>query len=150
MADIFTKAKRSLIMSRIRSTGTKPEQRLFGMVRAAAGRRKIQAHVRLGIVRVDCYVPSLRLAIFCDGCFYHSCPKHGHVPKSNVAYWEPKLAHNARRDRAYRARLRRNGYKVWRAWEHELRPAVLPKTLQRLARAMGGPAGGSSAAPSRN
>lgn len=124
-------------MSRIRSTGTKPEQRLLAIVRAIAGRRKIQAHVRLGTVRVDYYLPSLRLAIFCDGCFYHCCPKHGHVPKSNLAYWKPKLARNVRRDRAYRTRLRRNGYRVWRAWEHELRLAERDKTLKRLARIMG-------------
>lgn len=139
MADIFTKAKRSLIMSRIRSTGTKPEERLRGLVRAIAGPRKVRAHARLKGVRVDFYIPSLKLAIFCDGCFYHCCPEHGHIPKSNIAYWKPKLARNAKRDKEYRATLRKHGFKVWRAWEHELKPSVLPKTMRRLARTLAAP-----------
>jgi DNA mismatch endonuclease, patch repair protein len=82
----------------------------------------------------DVVVPGLRLAIFADGCFYHGCPEHGHVPKSNVDYWFPKLTRNQRRDRANRRALRRMGFAVWRLWEHELKGRRMARTQMALAR----------------
>jgi len=79
-------------------------------------------------------VPGLRLAIFADGCFYQGCPEHGHVPKSNVDYWLPKLVRNRRRDRASRRVLRKMGFAVWCFWEHELRGRRMARTQLVLAR----------------
>ena len=79
-------------------------------------------------------VPGLRLAIFADGCFFHGCPDHGHVPKSRVDYWLPKLVRNRRRDRANRRALRRMGFAVWRFWEHELRGRRMARTQMALTR----------------
>jgi DNA mismatch endonuclease (patch repair protein) len=113
MADVFTPEKRSEIMSRIRSSGTTPEARLCAAVREALGGRwRIDMNVRTLPGQPDVVVPGLRLAIFADGCFYHGCPEHGHVPKSNVGYWLPKLVRNRRRDRASRRALRRMGFAV--------------------------------------
>lgn len=134
MADIYTAKKRSQIMSRIRSTGTKPEERLLQLVRQVLRRRKIVPHTRVHGVRVDAYVPGLKAAIFCDGCFYHQCPRHGHIPKSNVGYWAPKLRRNSRRDNAYRRRLRAHGIAAWRFWEHDLRKSCIDRALRRLGR----------------
>jgi DNA mismatch endonuclease (patch repair protein) len=47
----------------------------------------------------DVLFPRQRVAVFVDGCFWHGCPEHGRVPRSNRAYWEPKLARNVERDR---------------------------------------------------
>lgn len=122
-------------MSRIRSTGTKPEAGLAALLRALLGsRRKIVQYNRALPGTPDFVVQSLRVAIFCDGCFYHGCRQHGHVPKSNQDYWGPKIARNIRRDRSNRAALRRLGYAVWSVWEHELRPSALPQTTARLSR----------------
>jgi DNA mismatch endonuclease, patch repair protein len=60
-----------------------------------------------------------RLAIFVDGCFWHACPAHGRPPKSNVDYWEPKLARNRERDYEQTAALVSLGWVVLRFWEHE-------------------------------
>jgi DNA mismatch endonuclease, patch repair protein len=68
----------------------------------------------------DVYIPSRRVAIFVDGCFFHFCPHHGHLPKSNVKYWRSKLARNAKRDRRTEKELRDLGISVARFWEHEL------------------------------
>lgn len=131
MTDIFSKRKRSLIMSSIRSRGTKPEAALLGSIRGILGaRRAVREHIVLCGVRADLYIPSLKLVLFCDGCFYHGCPRHGHVPKSNRSYWVPKLERNVRRDRRYRARLRRSGYRVWSIWEHRLHSPRL-QSLER-------------------
>lgn len=132
MADIFSKKKRSNIMSRIRSKGTAPEVRLCQIVKELAGRRKVASHEKIAGVSVDLYVPSLKAAIFCDGCFYHVCPQHGHVPKSNKKYWAPKLARNKARDVKLRRELRRLGYAVWRVWEHGLVPSRVNYTAGRL------------------
>jgi DNA mismatch endonuclease, patch repair protein len=135
MADVFTPEKRSEIMSRIRSTGTTPEARLWTMVREALGGRwRIDKNVRSLPGQPDVVVPSLRLAIFADGCFYHGCPEHGHVPKSNVDYWLPKLVRNRRRDGANRRALRKLGFAVWRLWEHELKGRRIARTQLTLTR----------------
>jgi DNA mismatch endonuclease (patch repair protein) len=92
MADVFTPEQRSEIMSRIRSSGTTPEARLCASVREALGGRwRIDRNVRTLPGQPDVVVAGLHLAIFADGCFYHGCPEHGHMPKSNVDYWLPKL-----------------------------------------------------------
>lgn len=122
-------------MSRIRSTGTRPEARLLALLQAVLGKR---AAIRLHAADLpgtpDAVVRSLRAAVFCDGCFYHWCPIHGHFPKSNRSYWLPKLRRNLRRDRASRRALGRRGYAVWRFWEHELRPRSFDRAANRLSR----------------
>jgi DNA mismatch endonuclease (patch repair protein) len=133
--DIFTTKKRSEIMSRIKSSGTAPETRLFLCVREALGCRwRIDLNVRTLPGQPDVVVPSLRLVIFADGCFYHSCPLHGHHPKSNSDYWVPKLERNKSRDRLNRRTLRSLGFSVWSFWEHDLRDRNAKNTIRILQR----------------
>lgn len=135
MGDIFTPEKRSQIMSRIRASGTKPEQRLYEITREILGNRwRIDRNVSAFPGRPDIMIPSLSLVLLADGCFYHSCPKHGHEPKSRQDYWTPKLARNRRHDAANRRVLRTMGYTVWRFWEHDLRGARLVRTHEKLRR----------------
>jgi DNA mismatch endonuclease (patch repair protein) len=137
VADIFTKKKRSEIMSRIRCAATKPEQRLVQMVRRILGYRwRIEQNVQSLPGRPDIVVPSLSLIIFLDGCFYHGCPAHGHRPKSNKKYWIPKLKRNKERDDVNRRLLRKMGFTVVRFWEHDLQVAQLPKTERALNRGL--------------
>ena len=56
--------------------------------------------------------------MFVDGCFWHSCPDHGTVPKSNQAYWIPKLDQNIQRDKSVTEGLLSEGWRVFRIWEH--------------------------------
>ena len=63
--------------------------------------------------------PRLRIAVFVDGCFWHSCPVHKTVPKANREWWVAKLAANEARDRETDARLEEAGWTVLRLWEHE-------------------------------
>ena len=60
-----------------------------------------------------------KLAVFVDGCFWHSCPEHGSTPNRNREYWLPKLGANVDRDRRVDAALRESGWSVERLWEHE-------------------------------
>jgi len=134
MADIFAPKKRSEIMSRIRSCGTGPEERLFQSLSEILGkRRQIKRNVRTLPGQPDFVIPSLHLAVFVDGCFYHGCPEHGHNPKSNKKYWLPKLARNLARDRANRQALRKLGFAVWAIWEHSLKGRSARGLQKRLA-----------------
>jgi DNA mismatch endonuclease (patch repair protein) len=74
-----------------------------------------------------------RLVVFSDGCFFHGCPRCGHIPKTNAAYWRAKIARNRRRDAKVTRKLRSMGYRVVRVWECQLRkrPAWCLKRIER-------------------
>lgn len=69
--------------------------------------------------RVDVCFTRSKVAVFVDGCFWHSCPEHLHLPRSNRDYWVPKLAANVARDERVTASFERVGWRVLRVWEHE-------------------------------
>jgi DNA mismatch endonuclease (patch repair protein) len=60
-----------------------------------------------------------RLAVFIDGCYWHSCPVHRSQPVVNADYWAPKLKRNRERDEDTNAQLRAAGWTVIRFWEHD-------------------------------
>jgi DNA mismatch endonuclease (patch repair protein) len=62
---------------------------------------------------------SVRIAVFVDGCFWHSCPEHASYPKSNAELWEEKLARNQARDKETDRLLIDAGWLPIRVWEHE-------------------------------
>lgn len=57
--------------------------------------------------------------MFIDGCFWHYCEEHTHLPKANAALWREKLLANRRRDVANTAVLQSEGWRVVRVWEHD-------------------------------
>ncbi len=118
--DVFSKAKRSEVMSRIRGADTKStERRLAALLRAhgVAGWRLRDPNV-LG--RPDIYFSKARIAVFVDGCFWHGCRRCFTMPAQNRPFWKSKIAGNIQRDRLVNRRLKRAGTLVIRLWEHEL------------------------------
>ena len=69
--------------------------------------------------RPDVVFTRARVAVFVDGCFWHSCPEHGTFAKANGEWWKAKLAANVARDRRNDAALAQAGWTVLRIWEHE-------------------------------
>ncbi|WP_432492788.1 very short patch repair endonuclease [Kineococcus auxinigenes] len=69
--------------------------------------------------RADLVFRGARVAVFVDGCFWHSCPVHVHPPRANAAWWRVKLGSITARDRDTDARLTEAGWHVVRVWEHE-------------------------------
>ncbi len=107
-------------MSRQRRAGTEPELAL----RRELHRRGLRYFVDRPPIRgqrrrADVIFPRLRVAVYVDGCFWHSCPEHATYPKNNAEWWAEKLAANVARDRATDAALAAAGWKVIRIWEHE-------------------------------
>lgn len=126
MSDVFSPAKRSQVMSRIRArNNASTELNLVAILRAA----KLHGWRRNQLIfgRPDFVFRKHKLAIFVDGCFWHGCPKCYRVPRQNQEFWASKLAKNRDRDRLVNRYLRASGWKVIRLWEHELRPRHVEK-----------------------
>jgi len=119
VADIFTKAKRSDVMSRIRGRGNKDTE--LALVRLLR-RYHITGWQRHQPVfgKPDFIFRQVRLALFVDGCFWHGCPRCYRRPNSNRKFWDAKIARNRERDRKVSRELRRLGWRVIRIWEHDL------------------------------
>jgi DNA mismatch endonuclease (patch repair protein) len=159
MPDVFTQAKRSEVMSRIRSRGNRDTElalaKVFRRHGIAGWRRHLEIRGRAALprgpnitaaqqrrptfrVRPDFVFPKLRLAVFVDGCFWHACPRHATQPRNNAAFWRKKLAANQARDRRVNRALRAAGWRVLRLWEHELARRNAGRLRSRLRRALGG------------
>ena len=135
MADVFTKAKRSDVMSRIRGSGNRDtELRLIALFRehGITGWRR-NAKV---FGKPDFVFPKVRVAVFVDGCFFHGCPRHATMPKTNRAFWAEKLSRNKARDRKVTRTLRADGWCVLRVWECALTRRRSPASVRRIARAV--------------
>ena len=85
----------------------------------------------------DLVFRSRRKVIQVHGCFWHqhdaaSC-KITRKPKSNTAYWTPKLARNVARDLQHAEALARDGWQALTVWECEIRDAkALSKRVSRF------------------
>ena len=119
MADVFTKAKRSEVMSRIRGRGNKDTELALAKLFRAHGITGWRRHQSL-FGKPDFTFRTGRIAIFVDGCFWHGCPSHFNMPVNNRRFWEKKLGANKRRDRLVSTTLHGQGWLVVRIWEHEL------------------------------
>jgi DNA mismatch endonuclease, patch repair protein len=112
---------RSRNMSAIHRKDTRPELRLRSALHQRGYRFRKDHPVRVGgkVARPDIVFTKRLVAVFVDGCFWHSCPDHGRRPGVNGEYWSPKLEGNAIRDREQTAALQSAGWTVLRFWEHE-------------------------------
>jgi DNA mismatch endonuclease, patch repair protein len=133
--DIFTKKKRSEVMSRVRGHGNKDTEvalaKLFRRNKITGWRR----HQKI-FGKPDFIFLKLKLAVFVDGCFWHGCPKHGTQPKGNAAFWRRKFSRNKKRDLLVTRTLRRTGWRVLRIWEHELAKKNEARLLRRIQRVL--------------
>lgn len=105
-------------MSQIRGKNTKPEL-IFRKALWALGMR-YRLHAKLA-GRPDIVFAKAKVAVFIDGCFWHGCPIHCVKAKTNKDFWERKLSGNVERDKTNSKLLRKEGWKVFRFWEHEIK-----------------------------
>ena len=136
MPDVFTKAKRSEVMSRIRGRGNKETELALAKLLRASSIKGWRRHQPI-FGKPDFIFQKARLAVFVDGCFWHGCPKHATKPKNNRSFWRRKLSANKTRDRLVTQTLRRTGWRVIRIWECALqkRPeSCIEKIKQCLTR----------------
>lgn len=140
MPDVFTKAKRSAVMARIRGSGNKDtELRMIALFRAngiTGWRRRVTL-----FGKPDFVFRQQRLAVFVDGCFWHRHPqcKFSYTPKSRLNFWIPKFERNVRRDRFVTRTLKKAGWKVIRIWECDLLRKRQRYALKRIRSALATP-----------
>ncbi|MGO8818017.1 MAG: very short patch repair endonuclease [Terriglobia bacterium] len=136
MPDVFTKTKRSQVMSRIRGHGNKETEVALIKLFRRQGITGWRRHMAV-FGKPDFVFPILKLAVFVDGCFWHCCAKHSNLPVNNRPFWMRKLEANKQRDKLVGRTLRARGWRVLRIWQHELSPRNEKRVLQRCLRAMG-------------
>jgi DNA mismatch endonuclease, patch repair protein len=115
-------------MSKQSRRDTRPELELRRLLHAAGCRYRVQYPVP-GLSRRtnDIAFPARKLAVFVDGCFWHGCGNHSHVPASNHDWWKEKLRRNAARDTETAEHLRGLGWLVVRLWEHQAATEMLAR-----------------------
>ncbi|MBM7388015.1 DNA mismatch endonuclease (patch repair protein) [Clavibacter michiganensis] len=119
-----------------RRRDTRPELSVRKILHARGLRYRVDHRVvQESRSRADIAFTRQRIAVFIDGCFWHSCREHLHVPKANADYWIPKLARNVERDAEVTALLRRLGWTVLRFWEHEPAGEVADRIIASVERA---------------
>lgn len=132
MVDVWGRAKRSEVMSRIRSRGNRRTELALVSLMRAAGIKGWRRHLAL-VGRPDFVFRRERLVVFVDGCFWHGCSRCYRRPKSNQRFWDEKVRANRQRDLRVARALRRAGWSVLRVWEHQLlsRPGVAVRRIRR-------------------
>lgn len=112
-------------MSAIRSRDTAPELAVRSLLHARGMRYRTNFRPVAGIRRTaDIVFTRRKIAVFIDGCYWHGCPDHFLMPKSNLEYWVPKIEGNQRRDAETTAMLTAAGWTVLRFWAHEPAEAI--------------------------
>ncbi len=132
--DVFSKKKRSEIMSKIRGKNTGIENEIFAELR----KRKIyfQRHYNKAPGNPDIAFPRKKVAVFIDGDFWHGYlfdERKTALPKT---YWIPKIERNIERDREVNKQLKRQDWKVVRIWEHDVKKDV-DKCVAKILKSIG-------------
>ena len=131
MADNHSKEVRSMNMSHIRSTNSKPEEIVRNYLFAEGFRYRKNVKDLPGCP--DIVLPKYKTVIFVNGCFWHKhdCPRFV-WPSSNEQYWVPKITGNLERDLKNHQLLKEQGWKVIIVWECELKKNVVDETIGKL------------------
>jgi DNA mismatch endonuclease (patch repair protein) len=111
---------------------TPMELRVRSRLHRLGYRYRIDAQVAGTRSRPDVVFPLEMVAVFLDGCYWHSCPMHGSKPMANRVWWREKLLVNVQRDKRHSDELRKAGWVVLRFWEHEVPDDVAETIAQAV------------------
>ncbi|WP_232425583.1 very short patch repair endonuclease [Pseudofrankia inefficax] len=96
-----------------RSRDTKPELALRSAVHRLGLRYRVSARPLPEVRRTgDLVFTRTRVFVFLDGCFWHGCPEHHTVAKTNAAFWAKKVRENRDRDAQTNRLLKDAGWVV--------------------------------------
>lgn len=132
MTDVFSREKRSWVMSRIRSRDTKPEIAVRSLLHGLGYRFTVNGSKNKNLPgRPDIVLPKWNAVVFVHGCFWHwheHCPIF-RLPKTRTEWWRKKLGKNRDRDARNGKSLRDQRWNVVVVWECELANLEKLKTL---------------------
>ena len=127
----------SKTMSAIKGKNNKSTEMRLKMALVRDGFSGFVLHEKLLPGKPDIYFSDRKLAIFIDGCYWHGCPKCGHIPKTRTEFWKAKIERNITRDKLNRAKLRKIDIKPLRFWEHQLKKTEdLEKVINKITKAL--------------
>lgn len=131
MADNHTKEVRSMNMSHIRSTNSKPEETVRKYLFSKGLRYRKNVRTLPG--KPDIVLPKYKTVVFVNGCFWHKhdCGRFV-MPASNTEYWSKKISGNIERDKTNRLQLEELGWRVLVIWECQLKKKVAENNLNHL------------------
>jgi len=115
--DRLIRGERSKLMGKIRGRDTKIERALYDQLTKMG----LEYQVRDIEGKPDYAHREAKVAVFIDGCFFHVCPEHCSIPKTNTGFWLKKFIRNSNRDLLVNAKLMASGWKVVRVWGHTVK-----------------------------
>ncbi|MFY2253200.1 very short patch repair endonuclease [Priestia megaterium] len=118
MTDMMTKEQRRKNMQAIKSIS-----KLEGIVSNELWKKgfRFRRNTKDLFGKPDISIKKYKIVIFIDSCFWHQCPIHGNIPKTNLEYWKKKLTRNQNRDKEVDVYYKKNGWHLKRVWEHEVK-----------------------------
>lgn len=122
--DVYSREKRSEVMSKVRSSDTGPEMIVRKKLHSLGFRFRLHGKHLPG--KPDIILPKHRSVVFVHGCFWHhhsGCPK-SKLPATNADFWRKKIFRNVQRDEQVVSDLRQLGWRVLVVWECEIRTGV--------------------------
>ncbi len=124
--DKVSREQRSYIMSRIRSTNTKPEMIVRSFLHKNGFRFRL--HVKDLPGHPDIVLPKYKTVVEVRGCFWHRHPKCkiANMPSSNVEFWQTKFSRNVERDKRHAKELKKLGWYLIVVWECETQKKSFP------------------------
>jgi DNA mismatch endonuclease (patch repair protein) len=138
--DIYSKKKRSELMSSVRTANTKPELAVRSLLHGLGYRFRLHRKDLPG--KPDIVLPKHHAVVQVNGCFWHhhkECNK-SKMPESNKVFWQQKIANTVKRDKLNKRLLRQLGWRTLTVWECEtFKTKVLKRRLQRFIEGQGGP-----------
>lgn len=131
MTDVFSKEKRSQVMSAVHSKGNKSTEialiSIFKSNKISGWRRNCQL-----TGKPDFVFPKQKIIVFVDGCYWHGHGCRKRKPGHNNKYWKEKISRNKKRDGFVTKELRNDGWKVIRIWECEIRKRKYARKINNI------------------
>ncbi len=120
--DTLSKKQRSILMSKIRSVSSIEILGKKLAIFKAGCRLRHQPKNLFG--NPDYANKAKKVIVRIQGCWFHGCPKHSKIPKTNKIFWTKKFKRNKERDKEVYNYYRKLGWKIINVWEHDIRKSV--------------------------
>ncbi|KAB8126057.1 very short patch repair endonuclease [Gracilibacillus oryzae] len=129
MADVMTKEQRSQNMKAIKSVS-----KLESLVTKALWNKgyRFRRNTKTMFGKPDVSIKKYKVVVFIDSCFWHQCPLHANMPKTNTDFWRKKLERNKERDKEVDEYYINKGWNILRIWEHEVK-SDLDKVIEDIS-----------------
>lgn len=116
MTDIFSKEKRSELMRLVKTRDTNIEL----IVRKELSKRGYRFRIKSNVFgKPDIVFKSRKVAIFCDGDFWHG-KNYKKEHSRYEPFWVEKIERNMIRDKLVNKTLKKEGWTVLRFWKSEI------------------------------